>query len=87
MAIKVIREDNKVINTIGKGSLVRAVDSDLLDSSDVYMIAEDLGTGFYRLLNIETGVILESDNYIKDLIDIYNLELITNNADIILKDM
>lgn len=87
MAIKVMREDKKIINTIGKGSLVRAMDNDLLDSSDVYMIVEDLGTGFYRLLNVETGIILESNNYIKDLVDMYSLKLITNNADIILKDM
>ena len=87
MAIKVMREDKKVINTIGKGSLVRAMDNDLLDSSAVYMIVEDLGTGFYRLLNVETGIILESNNYIKDLVDMYSLKLITNNADIILKNM
>lgn len=87
MAIKVMREDKKVINTIDKGSFVRAMDNDLLDSSAVYMIVEDISVGHYKLLNVETGVIIATNSSVQSMVDLFSLELITNNADIVLKDM
>ena len=80
MAIN-IKIQNKVIPDIITGSVVR---SHFLGKDVLRMVVFDYDNHCYRLLGLKDGSIRGRADFAKELVKIYELELVTNDIDITL---
>lgn len=81
MAITIVRKD-----IIDVGSIVKSKKgSDVLNNEALFMILDDISEGCYKLVNIKNGIIIASKNSIVDMVNVFELELVTNDIDIVLR--
>lgn len=86
MSINVVKGEEKVNYKIGVGSIVKSRSGcAVLNSESLFMILDDINEGCYRLVNIKNGVIIASKYTIVEMVKVYELELVTNDIDIVLR--
>lgn len=85
MAVNISVNNNKQIKEgIKLTSIVRSKNEES-DNSDVYMIMKT-HIGMYALLDLKTGVCYAPHQNLADLIDNFDLELITNDISVVLNN-
>lgn len=86
MSINIVQGEEKVDCKIGVGSVVKSKKgSDILNNDSLFMILDDISEGCYKLVNIKNGIIIASKNSIIDMVNVFELELVTNDIDIVLR--
>lgn len=83
MAVNISVNKNKQIKEDIKVTSIVKCNKD----NDIYMIVKnDYGVGSYSLLDLKAGTCYAQDKCIEDLIDNYDLELVTNDINLILNN-
>lgn len=85
MAVNITINNNKQIKEEIKVTSIVRSNNEESDNRDVYMIMKT-HIGLYALLDLKTGVCYAPRQNLANLIDDFNLELITNDISVVLNN-
>ena len=85
MAINITVNNKQIKEDIKVTSIVRSNNEEESDDNDIYMVVRT-HVGMYALLGLNTGVCYGPHQYLADLIDDFDLILVTNSIDIVLNN-